>query len=377
MAASLLVSGAKVAIMVNHSDKGSSGSGKDQKWAHLPPVLFDMMASLLLTKERLLLLERTCRAWYNYSKLGNGWMDSIDSPRTSLHLVKLMTLLGHNTRMIHCNRIRSLTCPLPLRRVKHGLDLTKDDTIFIQTINMMPSLQSLTILPLVVYTEEHHADMSEEDDDDHNDVFMLSRSLLCLTSLQRLELIGSAELAWILFDNIHLPQLTHFKSGKRWCFDNNNGTVNDTVQNISIPNVASLSFESAVWSPLWCMMIKSCGSSLRQLRSYYLDGDAINFLCDSCPSLLNLSIISFPFKDHRLPKALAALTTLQSLTIDGQSSKDREMNDLSQLTTLVHLKSLELNHISLKPLKSLVIHLSNKSLTSFNNQSCHQWLATI
>jgi hypothetical protein len=365
--ASLLVSGAKVVITMNHND---AGSRKDQKWAHLAQVLFDMMASLLLTKERLLLLERTCRTWYNHSNLGNGWTHNIGSHKPSLHLVDLITLLGQNTRMTHCNRIRSLTCPFPLRRMKDDHDLTPNNTMFIQIMNLMPALQSLTILPPMVYIEEEHADMSEEDDDDIE--FMLSRSLLCLTSLQRLELVGSVEPAWMFFDNIHLPQLTHFKAGERWRFD-----TNDAGASISIPNVSCISFYGAVWSPFWFQMIRSSGSSLCQLRSHYLDHDAINFLCHSCPSLLNLSIHSFPFNATLIPKALATLTTLQSLSLAGGSwLQDKEM-ELLQLTTLVHLKSLELKHISLKPLKSLVIDLSNKSLTSFNHQSCHQWLATI
>ena len=47
--------------------QGSSSQGTFASWTNLPVVLFELITELLLSQERLTLMERTCKQWHRYS----------------------------------------------------------------------------------------------------------------------------------------------------------------------------------------------------------------------------------------------------------------------------------------------------------------------
>ena len=76
------------------------------RWTGLPATTFDLIAQLLLTHERLTLVERVCVQWRRWSTLGEGWGHTLD----------LLALPLSETWGSACAR---LGARLQLKRVRH------------------------------------------------------------------------------------------------------------------------------------------------------------------------------------------------------------------------------------------------------------------
>jgi hypothetical protein len=393
------------------------------KWVDIPPVIYDMISSMITTRERLIIIERICRSFHKHSINGNGWQQNLDLLflSSSLHtppmpvirsdeqLDNALQSLGLTKRLRLHNCIQylkayNMTSKIALSMSSwtnlHSFEWFIDphdknahaDSIG-SLFGLMPSLQALLITPIINYPKR---------------VIWPSISL---PSLQRLEVFpplltrrGVSFNPHGLFQLSvgHLPKLSHLSLSRGCDFKIDVPALVDGKWHS--PLIQSLQFGTSINNDVISKMISS--PLLHTLHVESVSDMTLEIIAKQCPNLQHLSIYEFDDIDNRdIGIIIAKMIKLKSLAIDFAGliplCLKNPQSSWLQLKSLIHLQRLTIKGRKLTNLKSfpqlieLVQYLShnprtskgsddinasvssvaNGSLQQMNDMSCHEWLS--
>ncbi len=330
----------------------------------LPNELFDLIASCITTRDRLLVIERVCKAWRRASETGHGWRHNLDLSWCALHSSDILAFVDKRIckRSIQRLKIKSaLFYKLCAQRRLPEVIL----------VNSWPACHSIDL----------HYDASR-----HKRIILSNALFPNVVKLK----------AWFKecksHNHLRIPEIQSLRY-LSIAPENNVGVYKQAakVYVSALPHLTHLSFGMLMTNNCWEQIIDATSNSLLALTDYGLTDCDIIHLAEKCLKLRSLGVVI------RYPSHLGSLSELVNLThlnlrlelvYSMRNGYEAFLLDLSKLRSLIHLKSLcfssndcEIRMLMVRELKLVAQHLSakcgNGSLSIVNDLPIETWLQTI